>query len=39
MLIQMKEVDCPKLISRKTLKINWNKKSKTDYYVNNFNHI
>lgn len=35
MLIQMKEVDCPKLISSKTLKTHWNKKSKTDYCVNN----
>lgn len=28
MFFQMKEVGCPKLISRKTLKTNWNKKVK-----------
>lgn len=28
MLFQVKEVGCPKLISRKTLKTNWNKKVK-----------
>lgn len=30
MFFQVKEVGCPKLISRETLKTNWNKKSKTD---------
>jgi len=30
MLFQVKGIGCPKLISRKTLKTNWNKKSKTD---------
>jgi hypothetical protein len=28
MLFQVKEVGCPKLISRKTLKTNWNEKVK-----------